>query len=306
MNITAAMVKELRERTGAGMMDCKKALGEAEGDMERAIDILREKGLSQAAKKSSRVAAEGLVGSIVAPDGKSAAMAEVNSETDFVAKNEEFVIFVNDVTTAVAKHQPKTIEALLSVDCVDGKTVQDVLTEKIAKIGENMSVRRFSHMSVNEGKIAGYVHGGGKIAVLVKLEAQSDSPKLEELGKDIAMQVAAMNPKYISRDDVDQSYIDHEREILVQQAMNEPKPKPEEIIRKMVEGRLQKQLREVCLLEQTFVKDSDKAVKDVIADTEKAIGTSIKVAAIERFEVGEGIEKKTEDFASEVAKQLGN
>lgn len=306
MNITAGMVKELRERTGAGMMDCKKALAEAEGNMDRAIDILREKGLSQAAKKSSRIAAEGLIGSKVAEDGKSGAMAEINSETDFVAKNEEFKIFVDDVTTAVAKHKPNTLDELLAAECVDGKDVQAVLTEKIAKIGENMTVRRFSHMSVENGKIAGYVHGAGKIAVLVKLEADSDSDKLVELGRDIAMQVAAMSPKYISRDDVDQEYIDHEREILVQQALNEPKPKPEEIIRKMVEGRLQKQLREVCLLEQTFVKDSDKAVKDVIAEVEKEIGTSIKVAAVERFEVGEGLEKKSEDFASEVAKQLGN
>lgn len=306
MDISASMVKELRERTGAGMMDCKKALTEAAGDMDRAIDILREKGLSQAAKKSSRIAAEGLIGSVVAEDGKSAAMAEINSETDFVAKNEEFKVFVDDVTKAVVKHSPQNVEALLAAECADGKSVQEVLTEKIAKIGENMTVRRFSHMTVEHGKIAGYVHGAGKIAVLVKLEADSDSEKLMELGKDIAMQVAAMSPKYISRDDVDQEYITHEREILVQQALNEPKPKPEEIIRKMVEGRLQKQLKEVCLLEQAFVKDSDKAVKDIIAEIEKEIGTSIKVAAIERFEVGEGIEKKSEDFASEVAKQLGN
>lgn len=306
MNITASMVKELRERTGAGMMDCKKALAEAEGNMDRAVDILREKGLSQAAKKASRIAAEGLIGSSVSADGKSGAMAEINSETDFVAKNEEFKLFVENVTKAVTAHKPASLEELLTVDCEGGKSVQDVLTEKIAKIGENMTVRRFVHLEVEKGKIAGYVHGAGKIAVLVKLEADSDSDKLTELGKDIAMQVAAMSPKYISREDVDQEYIDHEREILVQQALNEPKPKPEEIIRKMVEGRLQKQLREVCLLEQAFVKDSDKAVKDVIAEVEKELGTSIKVAAVERFEVGEGLEKKSEDFASEVAKQLGN
>ncbi len=304
MAITASMVKDLREKTGAGMMDCKKALTEAEGNMDRAIDILREKGLSQAAKKSDRIAAEGLVGMIISEDGKKAAIAEVNSETDFVAKNEEFQTFVANVTKVAMKAEPTDLSGLLASEYADGSTVEAELTAKIAKIGENMNVRRFSVLKVEFGRISGYVHGAGKIAVLVKLEANSDSEKLEELGKDIAMQVAAMNPRYISRDDVDQEYIEHERNILVQQALNEGKP--QEIVKKMVEGRLQKQLKEVCLLEQTFVKDSDKAVKDVIAEVEKALGVEIKVTAVERFEVGEGLEKKSENFAEEVAKQLGN
>ena len=304
MAITAGMVKELREKTGAGMMDCKKALTEAEGNMDRAIDILREKGLSQAAKKSDRIAAEGLVGMMISEDGKKAAMTEVNSETDFVAKNEEFQTFVANVTKVAMEKEPKDLEALLASEYSAGVTVEAELTSKIAKIGENMNVRRFSALSIEARRISGYVHGAGKIAVLVKLEAASDSEKLDELGKDIAMQVAAMNPKYISRDDVDQDYINHEREILIQQALNEGKP--QNIVEKMVEGRLQKQLKEVCLLEQTFVKDSDKAVKDVVADTAKALGVEIKVVAVERFEVGEGLEKKSENFAEEVAKQLGN
>lgn len=304
MAITAGMVKELREKTGAGMMDCKKALTEAEGNMDRAIDILREKGLSQAAKKSDRIAAEGLVGMMISEDGKKAAMTEVNSETDFVAKNEEFQTFVANVTKVAMEKEPKDLEELLASEYSAGVTVEAELTTKIAKIGENMNVRRFSALSIEAGRISGYVHGAGKIAVLVKLEAASDSEKLDELGKDIAMQVAAMNPKYISRDDVDQDYINHEREILIQQALNEGKP--QNIVEKMVEGRLQKQLKEVCLLEQTFVKDSDKAVKDVVADTAKALGVEIKVVAVERFEVGEGLEKKSENFAEEVAKQLGN
>ena len=304
MAITAGMVKELREKTGAGMMDCKKALTEAEGNMDRAIDILREKGLSQAAKKSDRIAAEGLVGMMISEDGKKAAMSEVNSETDFVSKNEEFQTFVANVTKVAMEKEPKDLEALLASEYSAGVTVEAELTSKIAKIGENMNVRRFSALSIEARRISGYVHGAGKIAVLVKLEAASDSEKLDELGKDIAMQVAAMNPKYISRDDVDQDYINHEREILIQQALNEGKP--QNIVEKMVEGRLQKQLKEVCLLEQTFVKDSDKAVKDVVADTAKALGVEIKVVAVERFEVGEGLEKKSENFAEEVAKQLGN
>lgn len=304
MAITASMVKELREKTGAGMMDCKKALVEADGNIDRAIDILREKGLSQAAKKSDRIAAEGLVGMVISEDGKNAAMAEVNSETDFVAKNEEFQNFVANVTKVAMDKKPKDLEELLASNFDEQMTVEAKLTAMISKIGENMNVRRFSSLSIEKGRISGYVHGAGKIAVLVKLEANSDSDKLNELGKDIAMQVAAMNPRYISRDDVDQDYIAHEKDILIQQALNEGKA--ENIVEKMVEGRLQKQLKEVCLLEQTFVKDSDKTVKDIVAEASKALGTEIKVLSAERFEVGEGLEKKSENFAEEVAKQLGN
>lgn len=304
MAITAAMVKELREKTGAGMMDCKKALTEADGNMDRAVDILREKGLSSAAKKSGRIAAEGLVKIVISADSKKGAMVEVNSETDFVAKNEEFQNFVSDVAQTIADSNPENMEQLLATDFNADGTVKDSLNSKIAKIGENLNIRRYSYMSVESGRITGYIHGAGKIAVLVKLEADSDSDKLEELGKDIAMQAAAMNPRYISRDDVDQEYISHERDILVQQALNEGKP--QNIVEKMVEGRLQKQLKEVCLLEQTFVKDSDMSINQVIEKVAKEIGTEIKVTEVQRFEVGEGLEKKSENFADEVAKQLGN
>lgn len=304
MNITASMVKELREKTAAGMLDCKKALAEANGDMARAIDLLREKGLAKAAKKSDRIAAEGLVGIVVSEDGKKAAMVEVNSETDFVAKNEEFIGFVDNIANIALANNPSDLEGLLASSYENEGTVKDALNAKIARIGENMSIRRFSVLSVESGRISGYVHGAGKIAVLVKMEASNDSEKLDILGKDIAMQMAAMNPRYISRADVDPEYIAHEKEILVQQALNEGKP--QNIVEKMVEGRLQKQLKEVCLLDQTFVKDSDKTVQDIVNETSKEIGSEIKLVDVIRFEVGEGIEKKEENFAEEVAKQLGN
>lgn len=304
MNITASMVKELREKTAAGMLDCKKALAEAEGNMDRAIDLLREKGLAKAAKKSDRIAAEGLVGIVVSEDGKKAAMVEVNSETDFVAKNEEFIGFVDNIANIALANNPSDLEGLLASSYENEGTVKDALNAKIARIGENMSIRRFSVLSVESGRISGYVHGAGKIAVLVKMEASNDSEKLDILGKDIAMQMAAMNPRYISRADVDPEYIAHEKEILVQQALNEGKP--QNIVEKMVEGRLQKQLKEVCLLDQTFVKDSDKTVQDIVNETSKEIGSEIKLVDVIRFEVGEGIEKKEENFAEEVAKQLGN
>ncbi|MBP2026430.1 elongation factor Ts [Acetoanaerobium pronyense] len=304
MNITASMVKELREKTAAGMLDCKKALAEAEGNMDRAIDLLREKGLAKAAKKSDRIAAEGLVGVAISEDGKKASMVEVNSETDFVAKNEEFIGFVDNIAKIALENNPSNLDELLASSYENEGTVKDALNAKIARIGENMSIRRFSVLSVDSGRIADYVHGAGKIAVLVKMQASNDSEKLETLGKDIAMQMAAMNPKYISRDDVDPEYIAHEKEILIQQALNEGKP--QNIVEKMVEGRLQKQLKEVCLLDQTFVKDSDKTVQDVVNETSKEIGSEIKLTDVVRFEVGEGIEKKEENFAEEVAKQLGN
>lgn len=304
MEITASMVKALREKTQAGMMDCKKALGEAEGDMDRAIDILREKGLSKAAKKADRVAAEGLVKLVISADKKSGAAVEVNSETDFVAKNEEFIGFVEDLAKMVLETAPASVEALKAAKYMGtAETVEEVLNGKIAKIGENMNLRRIAREEAT-GAVIGYVHGAGKIAVLVNLTSDAAAEELEELGRDVAMQIAAMNPMYISRDDVDQNYIDHEREILTAQAVNEGKS--EEIAKKMVEGRLNKQLKEVCLLEQVFVKDSDFTVKQIIENKAKALGKEIKVAGVQRFEVGEGIEKKEENFAEEVAKQLGN
>lgn len=304
MEITASMVKELREKTQAGMMDVKRALQEAEGDMDRAADILREKGLSKAAKKADRIAAEGLVKIAISEDGKTGAIIEVNSETDFVAKNEEFIGFVKNVADAVLAKLPKTVEELKALPFADAaEDIGTKLNALIAKIGENMNLRRLATEQA-KGAVVGYTHGTGKIAVLVNFDSDASTQELEELGKDVAMQIAAMNPMYISRDDVDQAYIAHEREILTAQAMNEGKP--EEIAKKMVEGRLNKQLKEVCLLDQTFVKDSDLTIAQVIEGTAKKLGKSIKIASIQRFEVGEGIEKKEENFAEEVAKQLGN
>jgi elongation factor Ts len=303
MEITASMVKELRDKTNAGMMDCKKALKETNGDIEKAIDYLREKGLSQAAKKSGRIAAEGLTSALISADGKKGVVIEVNSETDFVAKNEEFKNFVTEVAQAVIDNEPADLEALKAVVLADGKTVQDTLTDKIAKIGENMSVRRFGEIKVGNGVVVSYIHGGGKISVAVALESDGDKEVLEVLGKDLAMQVAAMNPKYISSEDVDAEFIAHEKEILIAQALNEGKPR--NIVEKMVEGRLNKELKEICLLEQVFVKDADLTVKKVIAETAKKIGSDIKVASVLRYEVGEGLEKKSENFADEVAKQMG-
>lgn len=303
MEITASMVKELREKTSAGMMDCKKALKETDGDMEKAVDFLREKGLSQAAKKSGRVAAEGLTTAYISEDGKKGVVLEVNSETDFVAKNEEFKEFVAETAKIILEKSPADIEALKLVQYLnEGKTVQDVLTEKIAKIGENMGLRRFGIEEVSNGVVVAYIHGGGKISVIVALESEGEKSALEELGRDLAMQVAAMNPKYISRDDVDADYIAHEKEILINQALNEGKP--QNIVEKMVEGRLNKELKEVCLLEQAFVKDGDLTVAKFISNTAAKLGKEIKISGVKRFEVGEGIEKKVENFADEVAKQM--
>ena len=303
MNITASMVKELRDKTNAGMMDCKKALKETSGDIEKAIIYLREKGLLQAAKKSGRIASEGLTTALISADGKKGVVIEVNSETDFVAKNEEFKNFVAEAAQAVVENSPKDLEALKAVVLNDGKTVQETLTDKIAKIGENMSLRRFGEVKVENGVVVDYIHGGGKISVVVALESEGDTVALTDIGKDLAMQVAAMSPKYISIEDVDAEFLAQEKKILTAQALNEGKP--ENIVEKMVEGRLNKQLKEICLLEQVFVKDTDLTVKKVISDTAKKLGSEIIVADILRYEVGEGIDKRSESFADEVAKQMG-
>ncbi|HBM7293278.1 TPA: elongation factor Ts [Clostridioides difficile] len=300
-NITAQMVKELRESTGAGMMDCKKALQEAEGNMEKAVDLLREKGLSKAAKKAGRVAAEGLVAIEMNDDNTVASMVEVNSETDFVAKNEDFKVFVKDAACMALATDKEDIASLLGETHKEGITLQEVLNNRVAKIGEKLDFRRFAKVLTN-GQVAGYIHGGGKIGVLVEMETEARDAKVLELGKDVAMQVAAMNPKYVSRDEVDAEYIAHETEVLTQQALNEGKPA--NIVEKMVKGRLEKELKEVCLLEQTFVKNPDITVKQLVADVAKAVGSDIKVVKVVRFEVGEGIQKREENFAEEVAKQL--
>ena len=300
-NITAQMVKELRESTGAGMMDCKKALQEAEGNMEKAVDILREKGLSKAAKKADRVAAEGLVTVEINADHTAAAIVEVNSETDFVAKNEDFKQFVKDAAEMALATEATEIAALLEENHAEGKALKDVLNDRIAKIGEKLDFRRFEKLTT-EGQIAGYIHGAGKIGVLVELLTEARDERVIAMGRDIAMQVAAMNPKYVSREDVDPAYIAHETEVLTAQALNEGKPA--NIVEKMVKGRLEKELKEVCLLEQVFVKDSDLTIKKLVAEGAKNVGSDIKVGRVVRFEVGEGIEKKEENFAEEVAKQL--
>ncbi|WP_314497512.1 translation elongation factor Ts [Peptostreptococcus sp.] len=301
MAVTAQMVKELREATGAGMMDCKKALTEADGNMERAVDILREKGLSKAAKKADRVAAEGLVTIKTNADNTVAAIVEVNSETDFVAKNQDFKDFVADVAEMVLEGDVADLEALLASNHKEGKALKDVLNDRVATIGEKLDVRRFERIATN-GKVAGYIHGGGKIGVVVELATDSNDERVLTLGKDIAMQVAAMNPKYISRDDVDPEYIAHETEVLTQQALNEGKPA--NIVEKMVVGRLNKELKEVCLVDQVFVKDSELTISKLIAKVAKEVASDISVANMVRYEVGEGIEKREENFAEEVAKQM--
>lgn len=289
--ITAELVKQLREKTGAGMMDCKKVLTETDGDMEKAAELLRERGIAKAAKKSGRIAAEGLVATYVTADKKVGAVVEVNAETDFVAKNDEFVTFVNDVAEIVAEKNPADVEALLETTYKEtGKTVKEVLTEKIATIGENMTIRRFERFE-SEGLVESYIHGAGKIAVLVDF-AKGET----ELAKDVCMQIAAARPEYLNRQSVPEERVAKEMEILKAQAMNEGKPA--EIAEKMVQGRIGKFYGEICLLDQEFVKDSSVKVGDLI----KSKGAEIVRFA--RFEKGEGIEKKEENFAEEVMKQL--
>lgn len=303
MAVTASMVKELREMTGAGMMDCKKILVEADGNMDKAIELLREKGLAKAAKKAGRVAAQGLVKFAISEDGTKAAMVEVNSETDFVAKNEEFIIFVEGLAKLALDNEAADLEAFSALP-FEGSTVKDVLTEKIAKIGENMNIRRFTRMDQTGVKYVGYLHGNGKIGVVVGLETEAPISDVSVCGKDVAMQVASMNPKFLDESQVDPEYLENEKKILVQQALNEGKSA--DIVEKMVTGRLKKELKETCLVEQKFVKDNDLTVKQYVENTAEEIDKSIKVVSMARYEVGEGIEKKEENFAEEVAKQMGN
>ena len=289
--ITAELVKQLREKTGAGMMDCKKVLTETDGDMEKAAELLRERGIAKAAKKSGRVAAEGLVCSYVSEDKKMGAIVEVNAETDFVAKNEEFRAFVADIAEIVAKTNPADVEALLAEKYMDtDKTVKETLTDKIATIGENMTIRRFARFET-EGLVESYIHGDGKIAVLVEL-SKGDSA----LAKDVCMQIAAAKPEYLNREEVPAEAVNKEMEILKVQAMNEGKPA--EIAEKMVKGRIGKFYSEICLLDQEFVKDPSVKVGEMVASKG---GEIVRFA---RFETGEGIEKKEENFAEEVMKQL--
>ena len=287
MAITAAMVKELREKTGAGMMDCKKALTATDGDAAKAVDWLREKGIAKAEKKAGRVAAEGAVGAFVAADGKTGCVVEINCETDFAAGNDQFKELLAKVAEHIVATKPADMDALNDSE-IEGKKVSTLITEATATIGEKISLRRFACYET-EGKLASYIHMGGKIGVLVNLTGGDD-----QLGKDVAMQIAAAAPMAIDRDGVDASALEHEKEVLRKQA--EEEGKPANIIERMVEGRINKFYKEVCLNEQIFVKDSEKTIKDVLGD--------VKVTEFTRFQLGEGIEKKQDDFAAEVAAQL--
>ena len=287
--ISASLVKELREKTGAGMLDCKKALEANNGDISASIDWLREKGISKAQKKADRIAAEG-VASILIKDNK-AAIVEVNSETDFVAKNEEFTSMVNTILETIIDSDAKTVEDALNLDCGEG-TINDLIVAKTAKIGEKLSLRRFEVVTKSDSEAFGeYIHMGGKIAVLITVDGAN-----REVAKDVAMHAAAMRPKYVNKDSVPTDEVEKERKVLKEQAMNEGKP--EEIATKMVEGRIRKFYEEICLEEQAFVKDSDKKVREYV----KANGGVVK--SMVRFEVGEGMEKREENFAEEVAKQM--
>ena len=305
MAVTAQMVKELREMTGAGMMDCKKALVEVDGNIEAAVDYLKEKGLAKAAKKAGRVAAEGLVKIAFTDDHKTAAIVEVNSETDFVSKNEEFVNFVDDLAKLALTAETNDIEAFKAM-AYEGSTVADVLTAKIAKIGENMSIRRIEKASGDV--VTSYIHGGGRIGVIVDADTDVVNDTVKEAMHNIAMQIAALNPKYVSRDEVSADYIAHEKEILLAQIMNDPKEsqKPEKVINGMIEGRISKELKEVCLVDQVYVKaeDGKQTVAKYLEEVSKAVGGTVKVKRFVRFETGEGLEKKQEDFAAEVAAQM--
>ena len=290
--ITASLVKDLREKTGAGMMDCKKVLTETDGDMEKAIELLRERGIAKAAKKSGRIAAEGLVEAYISENGKVGSVVEVNSETDFVAKNEEFKTFVMNVAKQVVDKNPKDVEELLAQDSIEepGKTVNEVLVEKIATIGENMNIRRFARFE-SEGVVEKYIHGDGKIAVLVNMKKGTN-----EVAKDVCMQIAAARPEFLDEASVPADRLEKEKEILKAQTMNEGKP--EAIAEKIVQGRIGKFFGEVCLLDQAFVKNPDMKISQLLKENNS------EVVEFARFEKGEGLEKKEENFAEEVMSQL--
>ncbi|WP_194190490.1 translation elongation factor Ts [Clostridium chrysemydis] len=300
--ITAKAVKELRDKTGVGMMDCKKALKETNGDIEKAVEFLREKGLAAAAKKADRIAAEGIVKTYVSEDGKTASIVEVNCETDFVALNEEFVGFATKLAEIVATTNVNTVEELLN-EKIGDQTVSEALTSLVAKLGENMTVRRFERLHVESGNIASYIHGGGRIGVLVEASCEADSEVVGEVAKELCMQVAAANPLFLDRTSVDTESLEKEKEIYRVQALNEGKP--EKIVDKMVEGRIKKYFKEVCLVDQVWVKDGDKTIAGLVEEKSKEVGSPITITKFVRFERGEGIEKKEENFAEEVAKQMG-
>ena len=305
MAFTNKDVMALREKTGVGMMDCKKALVESDGDMDKAIDYLREKGLAKQAKKASRVAAEGMAYATVDYDKKVGVVVEVNSETDFAAKSDKFVDFVKDIAAVIINENPADVDALLAAD-MNGQSVADVLRDKVMVIGENLSIRRFVRY---EGDCVAYVHGGGRIGVLVKFEtdaAASGSEALIECGKDIAMQIAALNAPYLDEASVPADVVEHEKEVQLSLIKNDPKnaSKPEAVLEKMIIGKMRKYFEENCLVNQAFVKDGNLTVGQYVEQQAKAAGGEMKLVAFVRFEKGEGIEKREDDFASEVASMM--
>ena len=304
MAITASMVKELREMTGAGMMDCKKALNETNGDLDAAVEYLRKNGQAKAEKKAGRIAAEGIVKTVV-KDDKVAAIVEVNSETDFVAKNADFQAYVAEVAEQAVASDAADMDAFMAEAWAadTSKTVKDALVEKIAVIGENLNIRRFEKV-VAEGCVVSYIHGGGRIGVLIEADTDVINEDIKACLKNVAMQVAAMSPKYVSREEVDPSFLEHEKEILLAQAKMENPEKPDNIIEKMIIGRLNKEMKEICLLDQVYVQDSDYTVGKYVEKVAKENGANVTVKKFVRFETGEGLEKKNEDFAAEVAAQM--
>ena len=311
MAITAAMVKELREMTGAGMMDCKKALAATEGNMEAAVDFLREKGLATAQKKASRIAAEGIVATALSEDGKKAVAVEVNAETDFVAKNEKFQNYAADVAAQALKTTAADMDAFMAEKWEKDPTltVKEALSSQISIIGENMNIRRFEQVEEADGFVASYIHGGGKIGVLVDVVTDVVNDAVKEMARNVAMQIAALKPQYTSRNEISADFIEHEKGILMAQIQNDPKEasKPVKVIEGMINGRINKEMKEICLLDQVYVKaeDGKQSVAQYVAQVAKENGANITVKRFVRFETGEGMEKKNEDFAAEVAKQMG-
>ena len=311
MAVTAAMVKELREMTGAGMMDCKKALAATDGDMDKAVEFLREKGLAGAEKKAGRIAAEGIVATAMTDDEKKAVVVEVNAETDFVAKNAKFQAYVAQVAAQALTTTAADMDSFMAEKWAADETltVKEALSSQISIIGENMNIRRFKQVVEENGVVVSYIHAGGRIGVLVDVETDVVNDAVKEMGKNIAMQIAALNPKYTSRDEVSADFIEHEKSILMAQIQNDPKEasKPEKVIQGMIQGRINKELKEICLLDQTYVKaeDGKQSVAQYVAQVAKETGASITVKGFVRFETGEGLEKKEENFAEEVAKQMG-
>ena len=311
MAVTAAMVKELRETTGAGMMDCKKALAATDGDMEKAVEFLREKGLAGAAKKAGRIAAEGIVDTAMSADEKTAVVVEVNAETDFVAKNAKFQAYVADVAAQALASSAADMDSFMAEKWAKDTTltVKEALSSQISIIGENMNIRRFEKVTEENGFVASYIHAGGKFGVLVDVETDVINDAVKEMARNVAMQAAALKPTFTNRDEVSPEFIEHEKAILIAQIQNDPKEasKPEKVIQGMIQGRINKELKEFCLMDQVYVKaeDGKQSVSQYVASVAKANNANITIKKFVRFETGEGMEKKEENFAEEVAKQMG-